>query len=283
MTKSLSNLYKRNNVVSQKERIIDYNDVIKSKIGVLIELAVKDKANSGGFISGLNAEVVEPFHVRDIDALTTDNEINPQQQISKADIEASAAQAESIIEKANIESDNILYEARNKADIIIKEAYSEGKEKGLEDARIEVDSQISKYQSEHEQIKLEIQQQYDDMKAKMEPELVSVITEVFKKVINILSDNNEEIILDLVNSVMHNTEVSREFVIKVSPDDYKFLVNNQGKIYCAMSREVQIEIVEDLSMTKNQCVIESDVGVYDCSLDIQLTNLIKDIKLLSCI
>jgi flagellar assembly protein FliH len=82
---------------------------------------------------------------------------------------------------------------------------------------------------------------------------------------------------------MHNAETSREFVIKVSPDDYNFLVQNQGKIYCAMSKDVQIDIVEDLSMTKNQCIIETDTGVYDCSLDIQLHNLIKEIKLISCI
>ena len=259
---------------------MDYNDVIKSKVGVLIDLAGKD--NAGGFISGLNAEVVESLHSQEIDALTADND-NPQQQIIKANLETCAAQAENIIEKANIESDNILYEAHNKAEIIKKEAYSEGREKGLEDARIEMEQKLSKYQAEHDQIKIELQQQYEDMKSKMEPELVDVITDVFKKAINVISDNNEEIILDLVNSVMHNTEVSREFVIKVSPDDYKFLVNNQGKIYCAMSKEVQIEIVEDLAMKKNQCVIESDVGVYDCSLDIQLKNLIKDIKLLSCI
>jgi len=282
VTKSLSNLYKRNNVVSQKERIMDYNEVIKSKIGVLIDLAVKDKADTSGFVSGLNAEVVESRHSREIDALIMDTD-NPQKQILKADLEASAAQAVSVIEEANNESDNILYEAHNKADIIKKEAYSEGKEKGMKDARLEIDQQLSKCQIEHEQKKIELQQQYDDMKSKMEPELVSVITDVFKKIINTISDNNEEMILSLVNSVMHNTEVSREFVIKVSPDDYKFLINNQGKIYCAMSKEVQIEIVEDLSMTKNQCIIESDVGVYDCGLDIQLNNLIKDIKLLSCI
>ena len=282
MTKSLSNLYKRNNVVSQKERIIDYNEVIKSKIGVLANLAIKDKADASGFVSGLNAEVIESLHNPDLDALTTDIEFS-QQQILKADLESSAAQAENIIGNANTESDNILYEAHNKADIIKKEAYSEGKEKGLNEARIEIDNQISKCQTEHEQKKIELQQQYEDMKSKMEPELVSVITDVFKKIINVISDNNEEIILNLVNSVMHNAEVSKEFVIKVSPDDYMFLVNNQGKIYCAMSKEVQIEIVEDLSMTKNQCIIESDLGVYDCSLDIQLSNLIKDIKLLSCI
>ena len=152
MTKSLSNLYKRNNVVSQKERIMDYNEVIKSKIGVLIDLAVKDKADTSGFVSGLNAEVVESRHSREIDALIMDTD-NPQKQILKADLEASAAQAVSVIEEANNESDNILYEAHNKADIIKKEAYSEGKEKGMKDARLEIDQQLSKCQIEHEQKK----------------------------------------------------------------------------------------------------------------------------------
>ena len=43
-----------------------------------------------------------------------------------------------------------------------------------------------------------------------------------------------------------------------------------------------MDIVEDAAMKKNQCIIESDTGVYDCSLDIELNNLIRDIKLLSC-
>jgi flagellar assembly protein FliH len=81
---------------------------------------------------------------------------------------------------------------------------------------------------------------------------------------------------------MKNSDISNEFVIRVSPDDYRFLVNNQGKIYCAVSKEVNMDIVEDAAMKKNQCIIESDTGVYDCSLDIELNNLIRDIKLLSC-
>lgn len=278
MTKSLSNLYKRNNVVSQNERIIDYNAVIKSKIDVLYESVAKGKADPDGFINGLNAEVVESLVNSNIDELTADNE-STQQLIKKADLEASAAQAESIIQKANYEAETIIYEARDNAEVIKKEAF----EMGLADAKKEIEHQIETYKIEFEQNRLELQQQYDDMKSKIEPELVNVITDVFKKVICTISEDSEEIILNLVNGVMHNAEVSREFVIKVSPDDYKFLINNQGKIYCAMSKDVQIEIVEDLTMKKNECVIESEVGVYDCSLDIQLNNLIKEIKLLSCI
>ena len=86
----------------------------------------------------------------------------------------------------------------------------------------------------------------------------------------------------LISNVLKNAETSNDFVIKVSPEDYKFLTNNQGKIYCAVSKEINLDIVADTTMKKNECIIETDAGVFDCSLDIELNNLIKDIKLLSC-
>ena len=50
----------------------------------------------------------------------------------------------------------------------------------------------------------------------------------------------------------------------------------------AVSKDTQIEITEDSALKRNECLIETDAGVFDCSLDVQLDNLIKDIRLLSC-
>jgi flagellar assembly protein FliH len=68
----------------------------------------------------------------------------------------------------------------------------------------------------------------------------------------------------------------------VSKEDYPFLIENQGKIYLASPKDINLNIVEDSDLAKNQCIIETDGGVFDCSLDIQLEQLIKEIKLLSC-
>ena len=125
--------------------------------------------------------------------------------------------------------------------------------------------------------------EYNELKEKVEPQLVEVITDVFRKVTGVVAEDNQQIILHLINDVMHNADGSRDYVIKVSPEDYKFLVNNQGKIYCAMSREVNIDIVEDTGLERNQCMIETNTGIFNCSLDIELNNLIKNIKLLSCV
>jgi len=42
-----------------------------------------------------------------------------------------------------------------------------------------------------------------------------------------------------------------------------------------------LEIVGDSSMGENACVIETDTGIFDCSLGVQLENLIKDLRSLS--
>ena len=38
----------------------------------------------------------------------------------------------------------------------------------------------------------------------------------------------------------------------------------------------------DDSVSQGQCTIDTDEGLFDCGLDVQLTNLVRDLKALSC-
>lgn len=93
----------------------------------------------------------------------------------------------------------------------------------------------------------------------------------------------KDLVLQLVNDVLSKTEISKEFLIRVSSSDYKFMLDNRERINGVVSKQVQIEIVEDPTFKKGQCMIESDSGIYDCSLDIQLENLISAIKTMACL
>ena len=42
--------------------------------------------------------------------------------------------------------------------------------------------------------------------------------------------------------------------------------------------DVQIEIVMDPLLSESQCIIDADSGVYDCSLDVELDNLTRDLQ-----
>ena len=106
---------------------------------------------------------------------------------------------------------------------------------------------------------------------------------MLSKITYTIADNKRDMVLSLVNGVLKNTEMSKEYLIKVSEDDYNFLVANKELINKGTSKDIKIDICVEPQLKRNQCIIESDVGVFDCSLDIQLQNLISDIRVLSCL
>lgn len=276
----MSNLLKRGTTTISEERIIDYNELIKLKLKNI----ANDRDNHGnvdadGFVNGLKADVVEQLLTgSDEDGETAQSQEDVNNQIAAA-LEEANEQAQTIRDEAN----EVLAQAHMEARKIIEDAKRTGYEQGAQNAREEYNAKADELARDYEAKKAQLEKEYNDMKASMEPELVETITEVFKKITYTVAEDNKDIIIGLINGVMKNTDISNEFIIKVSPEDYKFLVNNQGKIYCSVSKEVTMDIVEDATMKKNQCIIESDTGVYDCSLDIELNNLIEDIKLLSCL
>lgn len=276
----MSNLLKRGTTTISEERIIDYNELIKLKLKNI----ANDRENHGnvdadGFVNGLKADVVEQLLTgSDEDGETAQSQEDVNNQIAAA-LEEANEQAQTIRDEAN----EVLAQAHMEARKIIEDAKRTGYEQGAQNAREEYNAKADELARDYEAKKAQLEKEYNNMKASMEPELVETITEVFKKITYTVAEDNKDIIIGLINGVMKNTDISNEFIIKVSPEDYKFLVNNQGKIYCSVSKEVTMDIVEDATMKKNQCIIESDTGVYDCSLDIELNNLIEDIKLLSCL
>lgn len=269
-------------MVNKDERVIDYNDVIRKKIQDIME-AKHPAVDADGFVSGLNADIVEELISDDdtADALTADAAMGEQQ--AAASLENANAEAERIIEEARLQAEQIIADANKNADAAFEEAKQNGYYEGNAKAQEEIDVRQAQLEAEYDNKRKELEQEYNNLKESIEPELVEAITDVFRKVTGVVAEDNQEIILHLINDVMHNADGSRDYVIKVSPDDYKFLVNNQGKIYCAMSREVNIDIVEDAALERNQCMIETNTGIFNCSLDIELNNLIKNIKLLSCV
>lgn len=277
----MSNLLKRGTTFISEERIIDYNELIKLKLkNIVSDKESHSNVDADGFVNGLKAGVVEQLLTGSEDeneAVDSQNPDDVKNQLAAA-IEEANEQARSIKDEAN----EVLAQAHMEAGKIIEDAKRTGYEQGACNAREEYESKAEALEREYEQKKAQLEKEYNDLKAAIEPELVETITEVFRKITYTVAEDNKEIIIGLINGVMKNSDISNEFVIRVSPDDYRFLVNNQGKIYCAVSKEVNMDIVEDAAMKKNQCIIESDTGVYDCSLDIELNNLIRDIKLLSC-
>lgn len=297
----MSNLLKRFSVIDKDERVIDYNAIIQEKI----DAKRNTFSAAGGFTSGLVATEVEPLLDEDGNPIDmsffgmqmegsdsegmaampsgSESEEELERLREKADLEAAMAKAEEIINDARNQAESIIADAKTEAENLQQEAYDSGYNQGMQDADNSIQTAIDNAKAEYTAMENSLKEEYETMKASLEPELVEVITEVFSKVTNVVAEDNKDIILNLINSVLRNAEITNSFVIKASPEDAKFLMQNQGKIYCAMGKDIEMDIVEDPNLNVSQCVIEADSGIYDCSLDVTLSELVKQIKLLSCL
>ena len=87
-------------------------------------------------------------------------------------------------------------------------------------------------------------------------------------------------LLHLIDNAIANIEDEKHFRIKVAGDNVSFLEKHKDEILDYVGHDIELEIVPDYTLNENACTIETDAGIFDCGVDVQLDNLMKDIKAL---
>ena len=272
VTKSLSNLLKSRNIVcdGKGKKVIDYNELISEKIYKIQEAIAKEHRETSEYelVDGIDAESVERL-------LTEVDETDRHNMLQN--------KADDIISLANEDAKVIIERAKQESDLIRTDSATVGWQEGYEEGKKQAEIEILKLKKEIEDERVQMEIEYNDSVQQIEPMLVNAILTVFERVTHVLAEDKKDLVLHLVNDVLSKTEISKEFLIRVSNADYKFMLDNRDRITGVVSKKVQIEIIEDPTFKKGQCMIESDSGIYDCSLDIQLDNLINAIKVMTCL
>lgn len=277
-----SNLLKRSytNIQQEETRIINTNDLVAKRIE---ELSVKMKRpENEGFVSGLQSDTVE---------IPPEGE-NEAEQTSGNVIKADE-KAENLLSQARTEADTILAEADAKAQEIVRQAkeqaekekqqaleqarqqgYREGQEKaGAENKRLE-----KEWNDKKKQLDDAFQKELDEL----EPQFVDTITKIYEHIFHVELHSYREILGYLISTTMRKIEGNRNFIIHVSKEDYPYISMQKKQITAgATAPNCVIEVVEDLTLSKNQCLIETEGGIFDCGVDTQLTELRQKLKLLS--
>lgn len=270
----MSNLYKSNSVVikSKDKMVIDSNRLLQNLLEATPTTVAEEtrEPDADGFISGIDAALVEQ--------LVSDDDNGVSELLADRSVDLSATQEE---------ADRILAEAREEAERLFEEAKTQGFQAGIADAEKKADALLmerrAQLEQELEEYRAQVYAETEEYRAQIEPQLVETLLTVYSKVTKAIADDKKDMIYYLVDNVLRNAEMSHEFSIRCSEEDYKFLQNNKDKLYGSGSPDIRIEIIKDLSMERNQCIIETDTGVFDCSLDIQLDHLRESIHLLSCL
>jgi flagellar assembly protein FliH len=240
--------------------MIDTHLRVQQQISERIPHKLVDSAESSdGFVAGLDAVLVERLIMDEGDQPELVNQTP---------------------EEAKIEADQILENAKKEAEQYKSQLYEEAKKKGYEEGFNKGKQESLKQKADYESKMGLLQKEYEKMVDQLEPQFVDIMASLIEKITGVLVEDKEDVILYLVRKALLNSDKSMDYSIKVSNDDYEYLYSRKNDLLNVFSQEVNLNIMEDGNLSKNQCLIETEDRVINCSLDVQLSNLITDLKLL---
>lgn len=257
----------------KEKLVIDNNDRIRRR---LEELSRGEGNPEGGFVSGLAiADVIETPE----DA--TGNVIKAQDE-AKELLEQSRAEAEELRAQAQTEAERILEEARAQAQAEKQQVLEQAKQQGYMEGMSRAQAHEGAMEQEYQEKARLLEEEYEQQIEMLEPNLVEAITGIYEHIFHVELSSYREILMGLISDVLHKLDGSRSFIIHVSKDDYAY-VNMQKKqmLTGAVSESVSVDVVEDATVGRNECMIETENGIFDCGLGTQLSELKKRLRLLA--
>lgn len=278
-----SNLLKRayTNIQEDEARLIDTNELVAKRIRELAEKMQSSENTS--FVSGLHAPSVE------VEALLADGEEEVTDQTAAHAgedtarlLEEARREADSIVEQAKIHAAQLEKDARARAEQeriqMLEQARQQGMQEGLEKA----DREAEKGRQELKAARRQLEEEYQQLSEELEPQLVDVITEIYEHIFHVELGSYKEVLSYLISTTMRKAEGSRDFMIHVSREDYPYVSEQKSQIAAgAVSPNCSVEVIEDVTLSENECMIETEGGIFDCGLGTQLSELRRKLKLLS--
>lgn len=263
----------------KNKRIIDSNQAVSERIKKLSELleTPPDEDFAEGFSEGLDAEQVDAL-LADQDEIAAEKERN---EAAQKLIDEASEQAQQIIEDANAEAARIIDEANANAAQIMEDARAKGEAEGNEKGYAEGLERAAEIERQAEEKSAEFDRQYEEKISELEPKFVDTLTSIYSHVFGIdLSDRND-VVLYLLKDAIRNIEGARNFLVHVSKDDHEYVNANKEELTAGIGSSATVELIEDVTLTKGNCFIETDGGIFDCSIGTELELLKKELRTLS--
>lgn len=181
-----------------------------------------------------------------------------------------STEAKKIIDEAKTKASEINKETEEKVQQIEKEAYErgykEGHEKGFKEGEQEVERLVQRI---HTIISKTIEKR-NEIIDESETQLINMVLLIAKKVIKVISENQKNVVINNVMQALLKLKGSGDIIIKVNPDDLELATSHKETFQKRLEQGRNISILEDTTVDRGGCVIETDFGQINARISSQL-------------
>ena len=280
-------LIKSNRAVMQEQDtvIIDANAMVAKKLEELTNSYVKKNAEQTAekTLSDPDAERLAAL----LDDPATDtadgfSEGITGSNIIKAEPAYQGPSPEELVEQAKQEIAQIKQDAAKEIEQAKQAAIEEGRKAGYDDGFRKGMQETEQLKKEYEAKAAALDAEYEQKIKELEPRFIETLTGVYEHVLKVSLADETQLIMMLAGNAIRNIESSKSFLVHVSEEDYPVVSAQRKQLEAAAGgASIAVEIIADTTLSKNECMVETENGIFDCGLGTQLQELSKQLKLLS--
>jgi len=213
-----------------------------------------------------------------------ENIIKDAESAAFQEVKRKTDQAQSIRREAEDEAERIIAEAKQKAAEIEadvqasfekerKEAEKEGYEKGLEEGFTEGKAEVQRLIQRSHVVLERAQDKRVDILAETEQQIVDLVLLIARKVIKVISENQRNVVVSNVVQALRKVKGRGDIIIRVNVDDIKLTTEHTKDFIQLIEGVKNIRVVEDSSVDRGGCIIETEFGEIDARISSQLAEL----------
>lgn len=274
-------LIKANQVILKEDelRVIDSNDLIASKIEKMHALH-SHEGEAGGFRSGLNAVQVETIPGEDGE----DGMLSLEGALPQAEAQPvySGPSPEELIAEAQERIEEMKQKAQEELESIKEYTMEEWRQKGYREGQVQAVEELEKEKMALKQKAAQLEAEYQEQISRLEPAFIETLTGIYEQIFKVDLVDYKPVLLHAISNSIRNIEGGRDFIIHVSKTDYEEVSKAKQELFAGIATtSASMEIIEDMTLGPNQCMIETSNGIFDCSIGSQLEELGRKLRLLS--
>ncbi|AZR73879.1 hypothetical protein BBF96_11055 [Anoxybacter fermentans] len=188
--------------------------------------------------------------------------------------EEAEKEAALIIEQARKEAEKLLSQSEAEIQEMMETGYNEGYKQGVEEGyRAGMEQILNEMGKLIQNLQKEIERTQMIMESKVQglsSRLIRLSIQIAERIIRRQVELNPEIIIEQVESILKDMMRVKSLVIRVNPSQFEIVKGAQDRFLALTHGIDEIEFVIDHSLKPGDCIIETDSGGVDASIETQL-------------
>ncbi|OCL27084.1 hypothetical protein U472_06280 [Orenia metallireducens] len=187
------------------------------------------------------------------------------------------AKARDILTNAEKEVANLNSQTQQKIQEVIEQGKAEGYQQGLQLGREEgLNKGVTQLQNliiNLDQKVVEFNQSLEERESEFKEDLIRLAIAISKKIIGRELKIDAELLKGIIQKTISLLDGEEEIVIRVAPSDIEILATYKEELISSNNGLERVKIVSDENIQSSGCIIETDFGGFDATIDSQLAEI----------